>query len=429
VLAGLHSAHGFGAASRVWHDYIRRHVLPRTDPRPVLYNSWEATAFGVSETGQAELAQRAARIGAELFVVDDGWFGIRDSDHAGLGDWHVDPRKFPNGLKPLVEEVRRLGMEFGIWVEPEMVNPDSDLYRAHPDWVISFPDRDRSEIRNQCMLNYARPDVRDWAFGWLDALVRDHGIAFLKWDHNRYVTEPGWSAYEGNDPQRFWVAHTAGVYDVIDRLRAAHPALQIESCAGGGGRVDLGILRRTEQFWTSDNTDALDRLRIQEGTSQVYPAIAMGCWVTDSPNQQTGRETSLTYRCHVAMMGALGIGADLTELTDAELDELARWIGVYKGIRSTVQLGDQYRLGPAVGYVAADRSQAVLLVATGNIERQGSVLAPIRLPGLDPDVTYDVRHQVAGWSGTATGRVLGAAGVTVPPLRELQSEVVILNRI
>jgi alpha-galactosidase len=191
----------------------------------------------------------------ELFVMDDGWFGARASDHAGLGDWTPNPDRFPGGLTPLIDEVHRLGMRFGLWVEPEMVNPDSDLYRAHPDWVLHSPHRTRTELRNQLVLNFARPDVAEWAHGWLDRLVSDHEIDFLKWDFNRPYTEAGWPD-AGVHGDRLWIDHVHAVYQLMDRLRADHPRLRIESCAGGGGRVDLGILRRTDEVWTSDNTDA-----------------------------------------------------------------------------------------------------------------------------------------------------------------------------
>ena len=269
VIAGLYTRGGFGAASRAWHAYVLNHVLPHPEElRPVLYNSWEATGFDVSEAGQRALAERAAALGVELFVMDDGWFGARTGDHAGLGDWHVNRERFPDGLAPLVDAVHGLGMRFGIWVEPEMVNPDSDLYRAHPDWVLHHPHRRRSELRNQLVLNFARPDVAAWAHDWLDRLVGEHGVDFLKWDMNRPFSEAGWPG--AADPDRLWVDHTRAVYTLLDRLRADHPGLRIESCAGGGGRADLGVLARTDQVWTSDNTDCA---RPAADPARVRPAL------------------------------------------------------------------------------------------------------------------------------------------------------------
>ncbi|MFI6849185.1 MULTISPECIES: alpha-galactosidase [unclassified Kitasatospora] len=391
VFAGLYSAGGFGAASRAWHTHVRDHVLPAADrDRPVVYNSWEATGFDVGQPGQLRLARLAARVGAELFVLDDGWFGGRTSDRSGLGDWTPRPEAFPDGLRPLADEVHRLGMAFGLWVEPEMVNRDSDLYRAHPDWVVHAPTRDATELRNQLMLNLARPEVEAWAHRTLDRLVRDHDVDWLKWDANRVVTEAGWPGHP--DPDRLWIDHTRAVYRIMDRLRADHPGLRIEACAGGGGRVDLGVLAHTDQAWTSDNTDPVDRIGIQHGFSQLFPAQAMAAWVTDSPNVATGRTTPLRFRFHVAMAGALGLGGDLTGWTDAELDEAAGLVTVYKEVRPLVQHGRQHRLtGPggvtAVHYAAQDGAEHAVL-AWRPQTRFGHPAAPLRLPALDTGADY-----------------------------------------
>ncbi|WP_338703371.1 alpha-galactosidase [Streptomyces sp. Q6] len=377
VFAGQFSTGGFGATSRGWHAYITAHVLPRPDePRPVVYNSWEATGWNVTREGQLALAERAARLGAELFVVDDGWFGARTDDRAGLGDWHPSPERFPDGLAPLVEEIRALGMRFGLWVEPEMTNPDSDLYRTHPDWVLHMPHRRRTRLRNQLVLNFARPDVSAWAYQWLDQLVSTYAIDFLKWDMNRAFTEAGWPGHP--DGERLWTDHTRGVYAVIDRLRRTHPALRIEGCAGGGGRADLGMLARTDQTWISDNTDATDRIHIQHGYSQIYPARTMSAWATDSPNPHTGRAAPLAHRFHIAMAGALGIGGDLSRWTEAELTEAQGLVALYKEIRPVVQFGRQYRLDDAVQY---ERDGRVVVIAWGH-DRD------LRLAGLSPAEVY-----------------------------------------
>ncbi|MGY0019665.1 alpha-galactosidase [Streptomyces sp. cg35] len=377
VFAGQFSRAGFGAASRGWHRYVAAHVLPRPDEiRPVVYNSWEATGWDVTPEGQRALAERAAALGVELFVVDDGWFGRRTSDRAGLGDWHPNPERFPQGLGPLVTEVRRLGMRFGLWVEPEMTNPDSDLYRAHPDWVLHMPHRRRTELRHQLVLNFARAEVTEWAYKWLDRLVATHAIDFLKWDMNRAFTEAGWPGHP--DAERVWTDHTRGVHSVLDRLRRAHPDLRVEGCAGGGGRADLGMLARTDQTWISDNTDADDRIGIQHGYSQIYPARTMSAWVTDSPNPHTGRSAPLPYRFHVAMAGALGIGGDLSRWTEPELAEARDLVDLYKEIRPVVQFGEQYRLTDAVQYRAGDR---VVVIAWGRDRT-------LRLAGLSPSGVY-----------------------------------------
>ena len=247
------------------------------------YDSWEATYFNVSEAGQIALAEKAAALGVERFTMDDGWFGARNDDHAGLGDWTVNPKKFPNGLKPLIDKVHSLGMDFGIWVEPEMVNPNSDLYRAHPDWVLNFTGRPRSEGRNQLVLNLARQDVRDYVFNFLDKLVNENDIAFFKWDYNRVWSEPGWPAVSPDEQKQVYVKYIENLYSILAELRAKHPKLEIEDCSSGGGRVDLGILRYTDQVWTSDNSDPFDRLTIQDGFTYAYTPGVMMQRVPDSP--------------------------------------------------------------------------------------------------------------------------------------------------
>ncbi|MGW4234872.1 alpha-galactosidase [Streptomyces sp. NPDC004980] len=394
VFAGLFGEGGFGAASRAWHDHIRTHVLPHgAETAPVLYNSWEATGFDVDEAGQRALAARAARLGVELYVLDDGWFGGRRSDRAGLGDWTPSADRFPDGLGPLVAEVRRLGMRFGLWVEPEMVNPDSDLYRAHPDWVLHVPGRARTELRNQLVLNLARADVAEFTYEWLDRLVTEHRVDFLKWDMNRAFSEAGWpDEAEGHD--RLWTRYVHHLYGIIDRLRARHPGLRVESCSGGGGRVDLGILARTDQVWTSDNTDAMDRISIQHGFGQIYPARTMGAWVTDVPNQLTHRQVPLHFRFHVAMAGLLAVGGDLHSWSEEEMTEAAALVAEYKAVRHLVQHGALHRLsGPegeettVVQYAADDGGETLLLVWR-RTHRHGAPVRPVRLRGLDPEARY-----------------------------------------
>ncbi|GGM18604.1 alpha-galactosidase [Streptomyces fumigatiscleroticus] len=399
VFAGLYSDGGFGAASRAWHAYTREHVLPHgRETAPVLYNSWEATGFDVDEASQRRLAERAASLGVELYVVDDGWFGARRDDRAGLGDWTPAPERFPLGLRPLADAVHGLGMGFGVWVEPEMVNPDSDLYRAHPDWVLHLPGRTRSELRNQLVLNFARDDVADWAYDWLTRLVADAGVDFLKWDMNRAFSEAGWPERpDGHD--RLWTGYVHHLYGVLDRLRADHPGLRIETCSGGGGRADLGILRRTDQAWTSDNTDAVDRLVIQHGFAQVLPARVMSAWVTDVPNQFTGRTVPLRFRFHAAMAGLLGIGGDLNRWSEEELAEGAELVAEYKKVRHLVQHGNLYRPaapggdGPAVvQYAAGDGAETLVLAWRHGPWVRGLPDAPVRLRGLTPGARYRDRR-------------------------------------
>lgn len=395
------SDNGWVGASRRIHTFARERVLPHVRPepdlRPVLYNSWEATTFDLSYEGQVALARKAAAMGVELFCVDDGWFGGRRDDTAGLGDWTVSSEVFPDGLDPLIVEVQRLGMSFGLWVEPEMVNADSDLYRRHPDWVLHFPGRERSEARNQLLLDFGRPEVVEHIFGVLDDLLTRYAISFIKWDMNRYASEPGSPAGKA-----IWRKHVEGVYSIMDRLRQRHPTVDIQSCSGGGGRIDLGVLARADQAWTSDNTDAFDRLAIQEGFSLAYPARAMEAWVTDSPNSITGRPSPLGLRFDVAMRGALGIGSNLKELSDQELAEYASHIAFYKRIRPIVQNGDLYRLerleefgASVVQYALPDGSDAVYSSAVHD-HLVGSCRPARPLQGLRVKGIYQVldRHGV-----------------------------------
>ena len=431
---------GFGESSRIMHAFEREEILPdraRPHPRPVLYNSWEATTFDVNEAGQKQLADKAAKIGVELFVMDDGWFGQRNDDHAGLGDWTVNPQKFPNGLKGLIDYVNGLGMKFGLWVEPEMVNPNSDLYRAHPDWAMHFNDRPRSEARNQLILNMARDDVRDHIFTVLDKLVSENHIEFLKWDMNRHFGEPGWPEVAVAEQKQIWVKYVDNVYNIIDRLRAKHPGLEIESCSGGGGRVDLGILKRVDEVWTSDNTEAFDRLRIQEGFTQAYAPKVMMAWVTDVPNLN-GRSTSLKYRFLVAMQGSLGIGSNLNHWMDADFALASRMVAIDKEIRATVQQGNLYRLfSPREGeftanqYVAQDGKQTVLFAFLHS--QQYLRRAPIvYLRGLDEHAVYRLKtidDKLVGKLETASGAYLMNHGIELRLGGDFDGTLLILERV
>lgn len=425
---------GFGEASRMLHRFERTQILPhgtKARLRPVLYNSWEATEFAVDEAGQKALAEKAAKLGVELFVMDDGWFGKRNNDKAGLGDWTVNPSKFPRGLAPLAEYVKSLGMEFGLWVEPEMINPDSDLYRAHPDWAMHFPGRPRTELRNQLVLNMARDDVKEYIFGVLDKLATDYPIRYFKWDMNRPFAEPGWEGVP--EQKQLWVKYVWNVYDIFDRLRAKHPNLEIESCSGGGARIDLGILTRVEEVWTSDNTEAFDRLRIQEGFSQAYAPRIMSAWVTDVPNMN-GRSTPLKYRFLVAMQGALGIGANLKKWT-AEDDALATsMVAYYKKVRGTVQDGKLYRLlSPRSGevtanqYVSEDGKQSVMYAFLHSQQYREQPPA-IRLAGLDPRGVYRVEIMGDSRVQTFSGAYLMQQGISIRLSGDYDSTAVLLER-
>ena len=401
VFYGGYSNRGMGGASRLLHRFERTTILPGAPTphlRPIVYNSYEATGFDVTQANQSALAERAARLGVERFVMDDGWFGARDTDKTGLGDWTVNRRKFPDGLGPLIDKVHGLGMEFGLWIEPEMVNPDSDLYRAHPDWVINFKGRPRSQARNQFVLNLARADVRAHVLQVVDELVRRNAIDFLKWDYNRNWSEPGWPEAAPADAPKLYVDYVRNLYSILTEIRRRHPTLEIETCSGGGGRVDLGILRLADQAWTSDNTDPFDRLAIQDGFTHAYSPGVMEAWATGNRNYIDGRDTSLAYRMLSAMQGALGIGDDIAVWNDADMALAGRLVAAYKALRPTIQRGDLYRLIRPVGgsersatpYVAPERSQAVLF-AFLHSSSSFNVQPAIRLAGLDPARFYRMR--------------------------------------
>jgi alpha-galactosidase len=406
IFYGGYSAHGLGGASRILHHFEIAHVLPHRQgegeaaapkPRPVIYNSWEATEMNVTEAGQEALAEKAAALGVDRFVMDDGWFGQRKTDHAGLGDWYVNQEKFPHGLKPLIDKVHALGMDFGLWVEPEMVNPDSDLYRKHPDWVLNFPGRPRTEQRNQLVLNLARPDVRAYVFGFLDKLLTENDIAFLKWDYNRNWSEPGWDQLPAAEQKKVYVEFTRNLYSIFAELKTRHPKVELESCSGGGGRVDLGILQYADEVWPSDNTDPFDRLTQQDGFTYAYTPQVMMAWVTDSPHdlEHQIRVTSIPYRMLSSMQGSLGIGANIAKWTDEEMATAKRLIAAYHQVQPTIVQGDLYRLiSPRNGSefsstqtVNRDKSQSVVFAFIHSTQ-EGRTFPRLKLKGLDPAATY-----------------------------------------
>ena len=391
-LYAAYSDAGLSGMSRAYHAFMRarpEHARLRAKPRPVHYNTWEAVYFDHDQEKLARLVDAAAAIGAERFVLDDGWFEGRRDDTAGLGDWFVDEGVYPQGLKPLIDRVLASGMEFGLWVEPEMVNPASDLFRAHPDWVLGCPPAPQLSFRNQLVLDFGRPEVREHLYARIDALLTEHPIAYLKWDMNRDISHPG-----GHDGTAGAHAHVEGLYAVLDRLRAAHPAVEIESCASGGGRADFGVLERTDRIWTSDSNDALDRLSIQKGASLFLPAELMGAHVGPTDCHITGRRVSMATRVSTALFGHFGIEANLLALTDEEREELAEGVALHKRLRGLIHSGDLHRLDRpanenAFGLVAQDGSEAVFAYTL--IREQDAYFAGrLRLAGLDPQARYAV---------------------------------------
>ncbi|MDH7639340.1 alpha-galactosidase [Sphingomonas oryzagri] len=374
------SADGLNGASQNFHAAIRRRApWPREGmrPRPVHLNSWEGLYFAQDESSLKELATRAAVLGAERFVVDDGWFRGRDNDEAALGDWVADPRKYPRGLGPLAGHVTSLGMEFGLWVEPEMVSPDSDLFRAHPEWILQIDGQPLLTARHQLVLDLGRSDVRDHLFDRLDELLSGLPIAYLKWDHNRDLVAAG-----GADGRARYHDQVVGAYALFDRLLAAYPGLEIEACAGGGGRIDAGIAERCHRFWTSDCIDATSRVEMQRGFLAFMPPEMMGSHVGASPAHSTGRSQGMAFRSAVALPGHFGIELDPATLDEANEALLADGVARYKALRDRLHHGRVW-LGEGpdglVWQAHGEAGRGLLIVtrtAPGHLRRPPSIVLP-----------------------------------------------------
>ena len=372
-----------GAAIR-FQRYLRDHLVPwpdRARPRPVHVNCWEAVYFDQDLAGLTEIVERAAAVGAERFVLDDGWFGRRDDETSSLGDWTVDRRKWPDGLGPLIERVHGLGLTFGLWLEPEMVSEDSDLFRAHPDWALGPADQTRG--RNQLLLDLGREDVRDHLFGAIDALLREYPIEAIKWDHNRPLPHPD-------------ASQTRGVYALIDRLREAHPTVEIDSCASGGGRIDFGVMTRAHRVWLSDSNDALERLRIQRDAALWLPAAVTGAHVGPRRSHSSGRVLPMGFRAWVAAMRHMGLEFDPREMSGDEAATLAHVIAWWKENRHWTMAADIHRLegadpsALAEMQLARDGSRFVLFA--GQVDASAQTLPrPLCLSGLDREAIYEVR--------------------------------------
>ena len=343
----VYSGKGFGEMSRTFHKLYRKRLVRgkyRDEVRPILVNNWEGTYFDFTEEKILGIAKEAKDLGIELMVLDDGWFGKRNDDKSSLGDWFVNTEKLPNGITGLADEVTGLGLKFGLWFEPEMISVDSDLYRAHPDWCIHVPGRIRTETRNQLTLDLSRKEVCDYIVESVSKILDEAKISYVKWDMNRNMSEFGSAGLPSDRQKEMPHRYMLGLYDTMERVISSHPDVLFEGCSGGGGRFDPGMLYYMPQIWTSDDTDAVERLFIQYGTSYAYPISAMGAHVSASPNHQTGRTTSLKMRGDVAMSGNFGYELDLMKFTDEEKEEVKRQVEQYKELRTFIQSGDMYRL-------------------------------------------------------------------------------------
>ena len=411
---------GFTGLTRDNQGFARQHLARgkwAQKERPILINNWEATYFHFTEDKILELAQSAKEAGIELFVLDDGWFGKRNSDTCSLGDWVENRDKLPSGLAGLGKKINDLGLAFGLWFEPEMVSEDSDLYRAHPDWTIQISGRGHTYSREQLVLDLSKQEVCDYLIEAVSAVLESAPISYVKWDMNRNITNiPEQQA--NHEKHEFYHRYILGLYQVLEELNRRFPDILFESCAGGGGRNDLGMLYYMPQAWASDNTDAIGRLSIQEGTGLIFPAVSVGSHVSAVPNHQTGRVTPLATRGHVAMLGNLGYELDLHALPERKLEQIAQQVETYKSIRKTVQFGDYYRLKKtdntyAYTYVNDDKSQVVFTFVKV-LSQPEAPLIQVKLKGLNPEARYYSKELGASFYGDELMNI----GITIPPVQK-----------
>lgn len=399
-----YSDSGLNTLSQNYHKFYQNNLIRgewKHKARPILINNWEATYFDFDEDKIVQIAIKAKELGVELFVLDDGWFGTRNGDTSGLGDWWSNLSKLPSGVEGLSKKIDEMGMKFGLWFEPEMINPDTDLYRQHPEWALSIPNRKPTLSRNQLTLDLGRAEVRDYLYEKLSKILRESKISYIKWDMNRNMTDVWSGVLEGKRQGETAHRYILGVYDLMERLTTEFPHILFESCAGGGNRFDAGMLYYMPQIWTSDDTDAVERLKIQYGTSIIYPISSMGAHVSAVPNHQTGRITSIDTRANVAFFGAFGYELDLNHITDDEANSVKRQIEFFKENRELLQFGTFHRIESPFenGFqnvswimVNKDQSEAIL-----GVYRIHSIPNPsfdkAFAAGLNPDFKYKIEHE------------------------------------
>ena len=427
----VYSAEGLNGMSQTFHRLYRDRLARgfwRDRSRPVLLNSWESAYFYFDEKKLLAIAEKAAEIGAELFVLDDGWFGKRNSDNCSLGDWTVNTEKLPGGLAGLSEKIHGIGLKFGLWFEPEMVSPDSNLYRAHPDWCLHVYNRPRTEARQQLILDLSRPEVQEYIVSAVSALLTSSGIDYVKWDMNRNMTEAFSAILPPERKKETQHRYILGLYRVLEAITSAFPDVLFESCSGGGGRFDPGMLYYMLQTWTSDDTDAVERLKIQYGTSIVYPASAMGAHVSAVPNHQTGRTVPLKMRGDVALGGNFGFELDPGKLPPDEQEEAKQMVARVKALRDLTRTGTFWRLlspfaGPvtAWAFVSEDR-RTVLLCAYSVLPVPNSAPVRVRLRGILPDTWYKTEDDCR-----FAGAALLYQGITLPLRGDFDSFVCLLK--
>ncbi|MGN0376843.1 MAG: alpha-galactosidase [Suilimivivens sp.] len=418
----VYSDKGLGQMSRTFHDFYRKHLIRgeyKDKKRPILINNWEATYFDFDTEKLIAIAKQASALGIEMLVMDDGWFGNRCDDNRALGDWFVNENKLKGGLKYLVDEVNKLGMKFGIWFEPEMISPDSDLYRAHPDWAIAIPGREASLCRNQYVLDLTRKEVRDYAYECVAKILRSANIEYVKWDMNRQLSDIGSAELPADRMGELYHRYVLAVYEMQERLVQEFPHLLLENCSGGGARFDPGMLYYSPQIWCSDDTDAIERLKIQEGTALIYPLSAMGAHVSDCPNHTVGRITPFETRGYVALAGTFGYELDVTKIPEEDRAMIPEQVAMYHKYNDLVREGDYYRLASyaenhyydCYGVVSKDKKEA-LYTFVQVLNRPNYHSRRLQLKGLDPEKVYCIE----GEEGTYTGELLMKAGINIQNL-------------
>lgn len=441
---------GKNTASIQLHRWARRYNLRDGDKlRPIVLNSWEGAYFKFDEAKIKSMMDGASEMGVEMFVLDDGWFGNkypRNSDAAGLGDWQVNKQKLPNGIGALIDYAESKGLKFGIWVEPEMVNPKSELAENHPDWIIQrLNDRELLLERNQLLLDLSNPKVQDFVFGVVDNILSENPrIAYIKWDANRHLENFGSTYLESKKQSHLWIDYTKGLESVMERLTSKHPKVIFQACASGGGRVDFGALKYMHEFWPSDNTDAYDRLFIQWGTNHIYPPIATSAHIVKSPGHQTNREIPLKFRCDIAMGGRLGLELRPDDLDEKEILFTKKVIDAYKKYRHIIQFGDLYRLQSpydsdgfaSINYVTPDKSEALTMIYSHEFHRRNERNV-LKIQGLDENSTYKIieinkQAKKASFDGEGmeiSGSVLMHTGIKVDLKRPYNSVVLYLKKV
>ena len=432
----VYSAQGLGQMTRIFHDFYRNHLIRseyKNQKRPILINNWEATYFDFDTDKLIAIAKQASALGIEMLVMDDGWFGNRCDDNRALGDWFVNEEKLKGGLEYLVDEVNKLGMKFGIWFEPEMISPDSDLYRAHPDYAIAIPGREPSLCRNQYVLDLTRKEVRDYAYECVAKILRSANIEYVKWDMNRQLSDIGSLELPADQMGELYHRYVLAVYEMQERMMTEFPHLLLENCSGGGARFDPGMLYYSPQIWCSDDTDAIERLKIQEGTALIYPLSTMGAHVSDCPNHTVGRVTPFETRGYVALAGTFGYELDVTKIPESDREQIPAQVAMYHKYNDLVREGDYYRIASyaenhyfdCYGVVSKDKKEA-LYTYVQVLNRPNYHSRRIYLKGLAAEKYYAIEGEDGTWSGE---QLMNAGLLVQNPFGDFKGKLIHLTEV